>query len=143
MTDDNVSQPPPAPPWKRLPEEKLLDVRMCDLGVRIEGSSLEKRIAQLYDELGDRGIVFRPHFWLSDDWFTPDGVPGIAIPFYLAHPRLARLEESQLFEVEGGTPSWCMRILRHEAGHAIDNAYDLRQRPDRQRLFGSSALPYP
>src|SRR5688500_2847267 len=125
-----------------MSDELLLGVRMCDLGLAIEGAELEQRIGRVNSELDARGLT-RPRFWLSDDWFTPDGVPGIAIPFYLAHPRLARLEESQLFEVEGGTPSWCMRILRHEAGHAIDNAYDLRQRPDRQRLFGSSALPYP
>jgi hypothetical protein len=132
-----------SPPWKRLPDDQLLDLRMRDLGVKIEGSPLEKRIAQIYQELADRGLAFRPHFWLSDDWFTPDGVPGIAIPFYLAHPRLARLEESQLLEVEGGTPSWCMRILRHEVGHAIDNAYDLRSRPERQKLFGASSTAYP
>jgi len=61
---------------------------------------------------------------------------GIAIPFYLAHSRLARLEESQMLEVEGGTPEWCMRILRHETGHAIDNAYRLQRRRRRQDLFG-------
>ena len=70
-------------------------------------------------------------------------MPGIAIPFYLAHPRLARLEREQMLEVEGGTPSWCMRILRHEVGHAIDNAYMLRRRRRRQALFGSSSIEYP
>jgi hypothetical protein len=70
-------------------------------------------------------------------------VPGIAIPFYLAHPRLARLEESQVLEVEGGTPDWCMRILRHEAGHAIDNAFRLRRRRRRRALFGRSTQTYP
>ena len=131
------------PAWAKWPDEKLLDLRMSELGVTIEGSVLEKRIAQLHEELAASGIAFRPHFWLSDDWFTPDDVPGVAIPFYLAHPRLARLEASQMLEVEGGTPSWCMRILRHEAGHAIDNAYRLRRRRRRHELFGSSALPYP
>ena len=127
-----------------MTDEQLLDVRMCDLGVTLEGSpSLQQRIAQLYRELADRGLTFRPHVWISDEWYTPDGVPGIAIPFYLAHPRLARLERNQLLEVEGGTPSWCMRILRHEAGHALDNAYDLRNRAGRQKLFGPSTLPYP
>ena len=33
-----------------------------------------------------------------------------------------------MLEVEGGTTEWCMRILRHEAGHAIENAYLLRRR---------------
>src|SRR5262245_24993098 len=99
---------------------------MCDLHVRIEGSGLEARIRELHRELKERGIAFRPHFWLSDEWFCPDGVPGIAIPFYLAHPRLAKLELAQMNEVEGGTREWCMKILRHETGHAIENAYRLR-----------------
>jgi hypothetical protein len=36
-----------------------------------------------------------------------------------------------------------MRILRHEAGHAIDNAYRLRLRRERRRLFGLPTKPYP
>ena len=70
-------------------------------------------------------------------------MPGIAIPFYLAHPRLEKLERTQMLEVEGGTPEWCMRILRHEAGHAIDNAYRLRLRRRRQQVFGPSYKAYP
>ena len=127
----------PKPVWAGWPDEKLLDVRICDLGLTIEGTLLERRIAEVDQELNAREIVFRAHYWLSDDWFTPDGVPGIAIPFYLAHQRLARLELSQMLEVEGGTRSWCMRILRHEIGHAIDNAYRLQRKRRRQKLFGS------
>ena len=77
---------------------------MCDLGLTIEGTELEARIAQLNAEIDARGLTFRPYYWLSDEWFTPDGVPGIAIPFYLAHPRLAKLEFAQMLEVEGGDP---------------------------------------
>ena len=33
--------------WTQLPDEKLLDLRICDLGVRIEGTPLEERIAAL------------------------------------------------------------------------------------------------
>ena len=120
-----------------------MKVRLCDLGLTIEGSWLEPRINQLYDELAARGLAFRPHFWLSGEWFTPDGVPGIAIPFFLAHPRLMRLEKAQMLEVEGGTPEWCLQILRHEAGHAFDNAYDLRRRRRRLRIFGRTSTPYP
>ncbi len=131
------------PAWANYDDERLLDVRLCDLGVTLEGSALEPRLDQLRAELAARGLEFRPHFWLSEEWFCPDGVPGIAIPFYLAHPRLARLEEKQTLEVEGGTPEWCLRILRHEAGHAIENAFHIRQRRRRQALFGRSAVPYP
>jgi hypothetical protein len=67
----------------------------------------------------------------------------VAIPFYLAHPRLAKLELAQMLEVEGGDHDSCLRILRHEAGHAIDNAYEIRRRPTRRRVFGTPATPYP
>ena len=147
-----MTEHPPSPPrskpvirtdWPDLPEAELLGVRLCDLGLTIEGSWLEPRIAQLDHELAARGLQFRPHYWLAEEWFTPDGVPGVAIPFYLAHPRLMKLEASQMLEVEGGTVDWCMQILRHEAGHAFDNAYDLRRRQKRIRLFGRPSTPYP
>jgi hypothetical protein len=129
--------------WVDWPDERLLDVRMRDLRLSIEGSFFEEPIKQLAQELEARQLRFRPYFWLSDEWFTPDGIPGIALPFYLAHPRLAKLELHQMLEVEGGTRDWCMRILRHEAGHAIENAYFLRRRRRRQQLFGRSSKPYP
>ncbi|MCG8587554.1 MAG: putative zinc-binding metallopeptidase [Pirellulales bacterium] len=126
-----------------LGDDELLDMQIRELPVAIKGTPLETRIAKLYDELAAKGIRFRPHFWLSDDWFTPDGIPGVAIPFYLAHPRLMRLERKQMLEVEGGTEEWCMRILRHEAGHAIDNAYRLRRRKRWREVFGPATQPYP
>jgi hypothetical protein len=129
--------------WESWDDEKLLDLRLCDLDLRIKGTVLEERIGALYAELAARGLRFRPHFWLSEEWFCPDGVPGIAIPYYLAHPRLARLEQHQMLEVEGGTPEWCAKILRHEAGHALENAYRVRLRRDRQRIFGRSSERYP
>jgi hypothetical protein len=130
-------------PWSNWPEPKLLDLRLRDLGLTIDGELLRSQIRRLYDELAAKQLRFRPHFWLSDEWFCPDGVPGIAIPFYLAHPRLARLERNHMLEVEGETPEWCMRILRHETGHAIENAYLLRRRSLRQELFGKFSEPYP
>jgi hypothetical protein len=126
-----------------LSDDELLDLRMCDLGLSISGTVVEDRIEQLYEELAERGINFRPHCWLSDEWFSPDGVPGIAIPFYLAHPRLMRLERKQVLDVEGGTHDWCMKILRHEAGHAIDTAYRLRRRKSYRETFGRVSAPYP
>jgi hypothetical protein len=123
--------------------DEILNMRICNLGVRIEGTPLQERIDRLYHELDRRRIRFRPYFWFSDEWFTPDGVPGIAIPFYLGHPRLMRLEREQMLEVEGGTEEWCMRILRHETGHAIDNAYRLRRRRKWRETFGKATEPYP
>jgi hypothetical protein len=118
-------------------------VRICDLGLRVQGTPLERRIVRLHAELEARRIRFRPHCWLTDEWFSPDGVPGIGIPFYLAHPRLIRLERKQVLEVEGGTKDWCMRILRHEAGHALDTAYRLHRRRTWRETFGRYSQPYP
>ena len=126
-----------------MTDEQLLDLRLSDLPLRIEGTSLERRVERLYHELGERGIRFKPHVWLSEEWFTPDGVPGIAIPFYLAHPRLMKLERKQMLQVEGGTEAECMRILRHEAGHAVDHAFRLHFKQRWRELFGSFAEPYP
>jgi hypothetical protein len=95
------------------------------------------------DELASRGIRLRPHVWLSDEWFSPTNVPGIAVPFYLVHPRLIRLERSMMFEAEGSSRVECMRILRHEAGHAVQHGYRLHRRPSYQRLFGKSTTKYP
>jgi hypothetical protein len=130
------------PEWASWTDDQLLTVRLCDLGVTIAGTDLEQHIGQVNAELQARGLAL-PHYWLSDEWFTPDGIPGVAIPFYLAHQRLARLELAQMLEVEGGDPESCLMILRHEAGHAIDNAYQLRRRPTRRRLFGNPHTPYP
>ena len=131
------------PEWVGWPDDRLLDLPMCELNLDLKGSVLEGPIAELDRELEAKRLLFRPHYWLSNEWFTPDGVPGIAIPFYLAHPRLAKLELAQMLEVEGGTPDWCLRILRHEAGHAIENAYGIRRRRKRQAIFGKSSQTYP
>jgi len=130
-------------PWHRLSDEQLLDLRICDLPIKIKGSFLEPHIKRLYSELNGRGIRFKPHVWLSEEWFSPDGVPGIAIPFYLAHPRLMKLERAQMLEVEGASEDECMRILRHEAGHALSNAFRLHARREWNDVFGSYRTPYP
>ena len=134
---------PRAPAWEKLSNQELLEWRLCDLGLELEGSGLELPIARLHRELAARNLKLRPHCWLSEEWFSPEGVPGIALPFYLAHPRLKRLERAQILEVEGGTNAECLRLLRHEAGHAIQHAFRLHRRKRWRELFGSSAEPYP
>jgi hypothetical protein len=127
----------------RLTDRQLLDLRLCDLRLEILGTQLEQRLEKLYRELEARSLAFRPHVWLAEEWFTPDGVAGFAIPFYLAHPRLMKLERAQMLEVEGASEAECMRILRHETGHAIDNAFRLHTRRSWTDTFGSYRVPYP
>lgn len=131
------------PAWARYSDEDLLQVRMKDLGVAIKGSWLEGQLDRLHDELASRDVAVRAHAWLSHEWFSPHNTPGIAIPFYLAHPRLIRLERKMVLEVEGGTARECMRILRHEAGHVVQRAYGLHRRRRFQQLFGNAAKTYP
>jgi hypothetical protein len=130
-------------PWATWSAERLLQLRIKDLGLTIDGTSLAPRIDALYETLERRGIRLRPHIWLSEEWFSPQGVPGFAIPFYLAHPRLIRLERSQMLDVEGGTRDEFTRIMRHETGHAIQHGYQLQRRREWQRLFGKSSKQYP
>ena len=134
---------PRKPAWASLPDEELLQLRIKDLRVRIDGTWLEGCLARLDEELESRNIRVRPHAWLSDEWFSPDTTPGIAIPFYLAHPRLMRLERRMILEVDGGSPAECLRILRHETGHVVQHAYRLSRRRRWQQLFGPSSTRYP
>ena len=132
------------PYWAYWSYDELLDLRLCDLEIKIEKSPLENRIARLYRDLGRKGFTnFKPHCWLSTEWFSPDGIPGIGLPFYLAHPKLAKLEKKQMLYVEGNSEQECMKILRHEAGHCICTAYRLHYKKQWRKLFGSFATPYP
>ena len=130
------------PSWVALKDDEMLALRICDLGVRIEGGELEARIGELHNELELRGVKLRPDCYLGDEWFSPEGEPAISIPFYLAHPRLKALELRQMLEVEGGTPEWCRLLLRHECGHAVDHAYRFSSRRQWQKIFGSPDTEY-
>ncbi len=118
-------------------------MRLCDLGLEIEDSWLEGPIYRIGRELARKGLRIRPHYWLSGEWFSPEGIPGVAIPFFLAHPRLMRLEKKQMLEVEGGSRASCMRILRHEVGHTVQCAYQLHRRKRWRQHFGNSGRRYP
>jgi hypothetical protein len=121
----------------------LLDVRLCDLRLAIAGTWIRPLLDRVQRQLETRGLTVTPSFWLSDEWMSPDGVPGVGIPFYLAHPRLMRLERSQMLEVEGGTVDSCLKLLRHELGHVVSHAYGLHRRKLWRTTFGPSSRPYP
>jgi hypothetical protein len=126
-----------------LADRELLELRFKDLPIRIEGTWLENGVAEVQAELERHEIRLRPHVWLSHDWFSPAGIPGVAIPFYLAHPRLVRLERRQMLEVEGASRDDFVRILRHEFGHALQHAFRLQYRARWREVFGSPAKAYP
>jgi hypothetical protein len=118
----------------------LLTVRIKDLGLRLEGSMMEKYINELYRELAAKGLKrFRPPCYLSDEWACPDREPIIGIPFYLADPKLAALEQA-VNDIEDERE--IMMYLRHEAGHAFNYAYELYATREWHELFGPFDRPY-
>ncbi|MBI4309508.1 MAG: hypothetical protein HY591_04165 [Candidatus Omnitrophica bacterium] len=128
--------------FNAISEEQLLDTRLRDLPIAIEGTWLEECARQLYAELDAKGLTFHPPCYLADEWLTPEGEPVIGVPFYLAHPALVKLEHKMMLEAEGEGRAWCMQLLRHEAGHAFTYAYGLNERKDWQDVFGSSQEEY-
>ena len=123
-------------------EQDLLKLRICDLLIVIEGTWLAECVEQLYKEHADKNLAFRPECYLADEWLTPENEPVIGIPFYLAHPALIKLEKKMMLEAEGDTKAWCMKLLRHEAGHSICYAYHLNKKRSWQKMFGSSSQDY-
>jgi hypothetical protein len=118
----------------------LLGHRISDLGLAIQGTRVERLVERLYEELAARELRFRPPVYLSDQWGCPDGSPLIGVPFYLADPRLERIEAEMAFAVEDDAEA--MRYLRHEAGHAFNYAFRLYDRDDWQQTFGEFGRPY-
>jgi len=127
------------PDWADLGDEALLEKKISQLGLRIEGTPLEPLVRQLYDELSQKNLVFHPPCHVGDEWFVPVGIPAIFIPFFLVHERLRRLERTMMLEVEGETPEWFMRLMRHEAAHAYAYAYQLPRKRKWQQTFGRTS----
>ena len=130
-------------PWKRISEAALLKKPLQTLPLRVDQGPAGALVKRLYAELEAKGIRFKPPCWFGEEWFSPDGTPGISIPFFLANTWLMKLERKFMLEVEGGTSGEFMRILRHEAGHALDTAFRLHFRKGWRETFGSFAKPYP
>jgi hypothetical protein len=118
----------------------LLPQRISHLGLKLEGSPVERYVKMLYRELERKGLRhFRPPCYLTDEWGCPDGEPIIGIPFYLADPKLARLEQ----EIDDLEDEREIRMyLRHEAGHAFNYAYRLYATPEWREIFGPFNRPY-
>jgi hypothetical protein len=120
--------------------QEFLSRPIRDLGLKLEGSPVERFVDQLYRELDAKGLTkFRPACYLTDEWGCPSGEPVIGIPFYLAHAALAELEK-ETHDLEDARE--IMMYLRHEAGHAFTYAYRLHNSPEWKRVFGPFRRPY-
>jgi hypothetical protein len=122
--------------WANLGDDELLEKKISQLGLKLEGSEIEPLVRQLSDELSQKGLAFHPPCHIGDEWFVPVGIPAIFIPFFLVHERLRKLERKMILEVEGETPEWFMRLMRHEAAHAYAYAFQLYRKKKWQQHFG-------
>jgi len=124
------------PDWTSLTDDELLEKKIRSLGLKLEGTDLQPLIQQLYGELSAKGLTFHPPCHVGDEWFVPISIPAIFVPFFLVHERLRKLERKMILEVEGETPDWFMRLMRHEAAHAYSYAYQLYKKKKWQQTFG-------
>jgi hypothetical protein len=67
--------------WASLPDEELLQFRLRNLRVKVEGTWLAGCLQDLNDELDQRGLRIKPHAWISSEWFSPDDTPGSRFRF--------------------------------------------------------------
>lgn len=125
-----------------MSDAEILKLRFKDLKLPITGTEVQDHIRQLYAELESKGLKLRPEVFFGDEWFSPEGMNSISVPFYLAHPRLKNLEKTLMLDVEGGNPEWFMKLLRHEAGHCFDHSYRFSKRKKWHEVFGSPSLEY-
>ena len=58
-----------------LSEEEILNLRICDLPLQIEGTWLKDCLNELFIELENKGIRFKPAYYLADEWLAPDQEP--------------------------------------------------------------------
>jgi hypothetical protein len=122
----------------------LLNTRICDLKLNLEQTLLFRCIQKLYLELEQKKLSFKPPYYFTcsgDEWGCPNRVPIIGIPFHLADARLIRIEKEMGYATYDRRD--LMILLRHEAGHAINYAYELYDQPEWSEHFGDFYATYP
>lgn len=128
--------------WCDLTDKELLKVRIKDLGLTLEDSDILGWISDVMAELAVKDLDLQPRLYIGDEWFSPDGYNAIAIPFFLLHPRLRKLERNLMIECEGDDEFYFKKLFRHEMGHVFDHAFKVSRRKLWQKHFGSNKKPY-
>jgi hypothetical protein len=124
-------------------EHTLASTPIRDLGLKLEGTPIERTVEKLIEEIRAAGLTkLTPRVYLSTEWGVPFDTVAIAVPFYLASPELTRIHAERAGHVEGADADDVMRYLRHEMGHVVNYAYKLYADPEWRRLFGDITAPY-
>lgn len=123
---------------EKLERQILLNFPLNRLPLEKSSVLFQKALRQLKKELTQKGFNFFPHIWIATEWYCPDGVCGIAVPFYLFNKTLIKMEKEIIGRVEGESYEHLIKLLRHETGHAFENLYGTRSHSLRKMVFGSS-----
>src|SRR3981081_2479210 len=118
----------------------LLPIPIKQLGLKLEGSPIERYVEQLFKELEAKGLQhFRPAFYLTSEWGCPSEEPIIGVPFYLADPRLGAIE-SAVNDIEN--ERGIMMYLPAGAGPPFTYPADLYKTDEWREPFGPFRRPY-
>ncbi len=128
--------------WSQISEEDLLNMKIKDLPLNLEESDVYPWVDGVLRELHIQLPHFHPHLFVGDEWFSPEGVAAVSIPFFLLHPRLRALEKKMMLECDGDEESYFRKLLRHELGHAFDHAFKISGRRVWEKHFGPHKKEY-
>ena len=124
--------------WPSLNDAELLERRISIARIAAGGHAAgTTHPATCTTNFSQKGLTFHPPCHIGDEWFVPVGIPAIFVPFFLVHERLRKLERKMILEVEGETPEWFLRLMRHETAHAyMPMLISLPGRKNGSRCFG-------
>jgi hypothetical protein len=126
---------------KKVEKLKLLETRICDLPIRIDGL-LEDSIKRVDRELKRKRISFRPDYYLGLGWGCVNKSVSIELPFWFGLPTLMEIEDENDYDgVENGDE--ILMGIRHEVGHSINYGYRLYREKGWKHLFGNFDKKYP
>ncbi len=131
--------------WAELPDEQLLDLRLADLPLKLEGTVIEGRASRSCGGArGARAEGSRSIFTISDEWFTPDGTAthGGAVLHDAPAARAAR-EDRRCWKSRAASTNGACASFDTRPDTSSTTSYKLRLRRQRRALFGSSNEPYP
>jgi hypothetical protein len=112
-------------------------------GFRLKDSLIYPSISTITEELEKCQLkLIKPRFYFSDEWFCADQSTDIAIPFYFYSAQMLKVARAYGLQIEGNSRLQFLRYLRHEIGHAFDNAYAIHQRKDFRMVFGDPNFIY-
>jgi len=121
----------------------LFNKKLSDFGRPFEETHFYEEFQEVLREFHKLGIDVNPRLWFSTEWFCPDGVEGIGVPFYLKSLALMKKIKNMGGRIEGQTRTERKKLYRHEIAHVVDNVYDLRRFRKRAEIFGKSSNKYP